>query len=614
MGERIFNYALALANRGWRVFPIAGKAPPYIKEWQNKASTDEAQIRAWWKQWPSANLALATGAGSGVFVVDVDGEAGALSLNDLETIYGKLPETLEVETARGRHLYFEQPVGMRTKTQASGALGINIDIRGDGGYVVAPPSIHPETKRPYKFKNEDILPARAPAWLMDLVSAEAPKPKVSDSHQVPDSIPKNRRNAAMTKIAGQLRRIGMTVEEMTRAMLEINAQRCKPPLEEKEVVVIAQSIGKKDPARCLVDGSVNDAELVSHLLSDIAPKPVSWRWPGYMPYGGIVVWGGDPGHGKSTVAFTVASYFTKGLPLPGDDSGMSYEPQNVIILSAEDSAETTIRPRMELAGADLSRVHVLDPMMSDGKPAMLPSHLVQLSEKLNETKAGLLIIDPLDSFLGEEVDTYKNSDVRRTLAPIQAIAYRTNTIVLIIGHLNKSTTASAMQRFGGSGAFIAAPRVSFLFGNSSEHEGEHIFACLKNNLAKKPDSLRYTIEQEFIKGIGEVSKIKFLGGSTENAEQLVAPVTIDKNGDLGEKEEAKKFLREVLQDCQRPAKEVMREAHDLCGIATLKRAKVELGVQSRRIAGQWYWALKGWDFISPVERDKRQPREPGEEG
>lgn len=132
--------ALEYASRGWRVFPLwPGGKVPLIQEWQHRATTDEATIRAWWARWPNANVAIATGAGSGLVVLDVDGPKGEATLARLEAANGALPPTREVKTPRGRHLYFDHPGGY--VPCSAGLVGPGLDVRGDGGYVVAPPSV-----------------------------------------------------------------------------------------------------------------------------------------------------------------------------------------------------------------------------------------------------------------------------------------------------------------------------------------------------------------------------------------------------------------------------------------------------------------------------------------
>jgi hypothetical protein len=140
--------ALDYAKQGWRVFPCIKRGKrPLIKNWQELATTDARVVQGWWKQWPDANVAVVTGASSGVFVLDVDGADGEVSLAILQDEHGPLPGTLESRTGGGgRHLFFKHD-GTPVKN-STGKLGKGLDVRGDGGYVIVPPSVH-ETGSPY---------------------------------------------------------------------------------------------------------------------------------------------------------------------------------------------------------------------------------------------------------------------------------------------------------------------------------------------------------------------------------------------------------------------------------------------------------------------------------
>jgi hypothetical protein len=594
--------ALQYARRGWRVFPLEGKVPK-IKEWQHRCSNDESQIKAWWNDYPNANVGLATGAVSGFFVVDIDGESGKLTLLDIEMKNSKLPPTYEVETGKGKHYYFEQEIGIRIKTQAGGSLGLNIDVRGDGGYVVAPPSKHPDSGKLYRV-SRDVLPARPPDWLLSAVMI-GKLDKATKDHQAPIEIKTGQRNAQITRIAGQLRWLGLTTEEIVRALLEVNIQRCRPPLEEREIISVAQSIGKKDPGLLSPTGSVS-SEIVLQNYSTMEMKPILWRWPGFIPRGQLVIWAGDPGQGKSIVSCALAAAVTTGSRMPGDDGLEKYEPENVLIMSAEDDPETTIKPRLVVAGADLNRIQHVQMLCSDGKPLSLPTHLFQLTEKITETKAKLVIIDPLDAFLGEDVDSYKNADVRRAVAPITTLAYHTHAIILIIAHLNKNTTATkAMHRVSGSGAFVAAPRVSFVFGPSRENEQEHIFAPMKINIALAPKPLKYIIESVIVSNVGSVPKVKWIGSAeNDTADSILLAAPANGNEDPETRGDAKKYLKDVLgREQPKRAREIFRESSDLCSKRTLMYAKAELHIKSERMDGEWWWALPDykWQKELPLE-------------
>lgn len=135
--------ALRYAMRGWRVVPIkAGEKRPAINDWVQLATTDAATIERWWKSNPGCGVGIVTGKKSGIFVLDVDGEKGRSTLRALEAANDVLPATYVVKTGTGYHLYFEYP-DFEIRNDASKRLGPGLDIRGEGGQVVAPPTIHP---------------------------------------------------------------------------------------------------------------------------------------------------------------------------------------------------------------------------------------------------------------------------------------------------------------------------------------------------------------------------------------------------------------------------------------------------------------------------------------
>lgn len=169
------NSATAYARRGLHVFLLDGKRPRQGSRGFHEATTSEDRIRAQLAEHPDANVAIATGA-SGLVVIDVDGEAGEATLAKLEREHGDLPATVETITGGGgRHLIYRAPEGRSVRNvqgpRGERALGSGVDVRGDGGYIVAPPSIHPETGQPYRWREgrglDEIELAELPAWLVE---------------------------------------------------------------------------------------------------------------------------------------------------------------------------------------------------------------------------------------------------------------------------------------------------------------------------------------------------------------------------------------------------------------------------------------------------------------
>jgi hypothetical protein len=176
----MLDAALAYAARGWCIFPLRGKLPCIAKvdggNGCHDGTTDEATIRAWWKKFPKANIGLSTGPMSGLLVVDVDGEEGEENLKALNL--GLPPTLTNLTGGGGRHLVFSYPPG-ETISISAGRLGLKIDTRGAGGYIVAPPSLHPDTGAFYEWQDDAVTIAAPPEALLALLRKPElpPRPK-----------------------------------------------------------------------------------------------------------------------------------------------------------------------------------------------------------------------------------------------------------------------------------------------------------------------------------------------------------------------------------------------------------------------------------------------------
>lgn len=236
--------ALRYARKGWSVFPLDGKHPFAGTHGHREATTSRTQIKSWWREWPEANVGIACSSTSGPIVVDVDGPIGEKSLNKLKL---DLPETREATSQRlkRRHIYFDPP---QDGTTIKRMLKVwpDLDILGDGGYVVAPPSVHPKTGKNYKWINRlDLEPF--PKELLQRIIAVRSNGN-GQAAPLPDRIGEGRRDDLLTSLAGSMRRRGASEEAILAALREENNTRCDPPMEDSQVRKIARSIAKKPPA------------------------------------------------------------------------------------------------------------------------------------------------------------------------------------------------------------------------------------------------------------------------------------------------------------------------------------------------------------------------------
>lgn len=246
---RYVDFALEYAKRGFDVFPLKRNSKYPMKDfsWDKLATREEEKILAFWKDNPDANIGIATGARSGIIVVDVDvknGAHGEDSFNALLISRGDFSDTPTSKTPSGGfHLLFKHP-GIEIRNSAS-KLDDGIDIRCDGGYIVAPPSIC-DGKR-YEWDKDHLLSKteilEMPQWMIDILLAD--EKKVETEQQEPSGkIPSGKRDTHLTSLAGTMHKRGMGYDAVLAALLEENKNKCVPPLKEAQVIKIAKSIGK----------------------------------------------------------------------------------------------------------------------------------------------------------------------------------------------------------------------------------------------------------------------------------------------------------------------------------------------------------------------------------
>jgi hypothetical protein len=237
--------AIALAQRGLSVFPCQPRGKePATSRGLHDATTDLDRINKWWRAVPDLNIAIATGPVSGIWVLDVDGDDGEASLRKFEAEQGALPSTVEVITGRGRHLYFR---ATRDIKNSAGQVAAGIDTRGAGGYVLAPPSIHP-SGRAYAWSVDSGSEfTDAPDWLVALVGATKDGAKgkpLEHWHQLLKQPLKNgERNSTLTSICGKLLHSGVfDLTLLLDLMLCVNTARCEVPLPEDEIDTLVRSV------------------------------------------------------------------------------------------------------------------------------------------------------------------------------------------------------------------------------------------------------------------------------------------------------------------------------------------------------------------------------------
>jgi len=255
--------ALSYAKLGWPVFPChsiingecsCGKSDcnpgkhPRTEHGFKDATTDISQIKQWWELWPDANIAISTGAISGIAVLDVDVKGGGLgNLDLLESEHGVLPDTLVAQTGGGgRHYFFSYPEeGFKSSTKK---IASGIDTKGDSGYVVVEPSNHISGDSYYWLDSEpgEIELAPPPEWILEKLTDKKKRHEFGNSKS--EKVCEGSRNDFLTSEAGKMRRIGMDADAIFAALLVCNKNKCNPSLDEQEVRGIAKSVSQYEPA------------------------------------------------------------------------------------------------------------------------------------------------------------------------------------------------------------------------------------------------------------------------------------------------------------------------------------------------------------------------------
>lgn len=240
--------ALAYLARGWSVMPVRPREKRPLVAWQayQTAPPTEDEVRAWFARWPDANVAIVTGRVSGLVVLDVDPQhEGEASLAELEREHGPLPMTVEaVSGGGGRHLYFAHPGG---EIHNRAGLAPGIDLRGDGGLIVAPPSIHP-SGRPYRWRPghdpDHMRLAPLPHWLYAPEGPRRGHPLAYWRSLIAQGVPEGQRNSTIASLAGHLLWHGVDPDVVAELLLCWNRERCQPPLSDEEVLRTVASIAR----------------------------------------------------------------------------------------------------------------------------------------------------------------------------------------------------------------------------------------------------------------------------------------------------------------------------------------------------------------------------------
>jgi len=312
-------------------------------------------------------------------------------------------------------------------------------------------------------------------------------------------------------------------------------------------------------------------ELKMIKMSDVQSQEIEWLWYPFIPYGKLTIVQGDPGDGKTTLVLNIAAKLSKGEGL--EEEMKTAELMNIIYQTAEDGLADTVKPRLEIAGADCERILVIDE--SDKSLSMADE---RLEDALKQTGVRLLILDPIQAYLGSGMDMNRANEARDMTKKLGALAEKYKCAIVLIGHMNKAAGNKAAYRGMGSIDFFAVARSVLLVGRVEGQPDIRAVVQIKNNLAAfgHPKAFRLSENGFEWQGDYEITADEVLGG--------IAPKT-------NKYEQAKRLLRELAETSRMVSSTEVLEFAKEQGISkrTLESAKRELQIPAKRISNTWYW-------------------------
>jgi hypothetical protein len=543
------------------------------KGYQENPPTEE-QFHKWQEELRPSLWGIVTGKVSGLVVLDADTpEAVAILEAD-----GIQPHIL---TPNGGHNYFKHP-GREIKNAVKKVKGI--DWRGDGGFVNVIGK-NPVTGGEYKIVTlptpDTIYPwGELPKVILEAINTNGSKPSDEIEKQPDTLIPYGERNDYLFRRTCGYRAKGDSKPTMRRKIEVDYDLNCvhDPEITSRELDDLVDSACKYQaglPPSIKATQTETLNVTLKHMI-DIQPAKVRWLWPPYIPVGKLTLLEGDPGTGKSHVCLAIGTAVSRGIGI-GEQAALIHG--RVLIASAEDGLEDTIRPRLDKMGANISNIDVIDGLFTlDAAGIALLEHFIA------ETLPALVILDPLVAYLSGEVDIHKANMVRQVTAHLARLADRYTTAMLCVRHLTKGGSTKAIYRGLGSIDFTASARSVLLTGFDPDDPLSRGFCHIKSNLAKEGEPVGFQITDEGFFWTETCSL---------TVEQIMSP---DASGSL---QDAVTFLNDLLADGPMDASEVLKEADNRdIKRATLYRAKAAAGVKSVRCGeagkkggGKFTWEL-----------------------
>lgn len=561
--------AIEYAKMGLAVFPLVPRdKKPLTANGFKDATKDINQIEYWWSLYPNANVGIATGeASGGIAVVDMDidddedKDGYRTFMKWADDNYLILPDTwLSITGRGGYHMIFKSTFPVKSKIGWLEA----VDIKANGGYIVAPPSVHPNGRR-YEWEdapNETVLADTSDTdveFIFNSVNVEESKSS-GEPLKVPDVIPEGHRDEMMFKLACKYQAMGMSDDAMLAALKAENQSRCQPPLSDKEIekkIAQAQKYQKgesvtisnksdtvsqktyKGKGNRKNEEEITEFDLEMPTLLEFEKKTKEWLIQGYIPKGCVTLLCSDGGIGKTSIWCDTLAALTTGrttlFDKAVDNPFQTGTCREVMYFSKEDPTEEILKWKFESAEGDQSKVRCFG--LDDVRINKIWYGSLLLEKLIEKYKPDICVFDTLQAFLPEGTDMAKRKDMRDALDPLNQMGAKYGTTFLMIMHTNKSAN-SGRQRMADSSDIWDLGRSALMCGRTKNKDVCYM-SHEKCNYGRLQKTILFSVNDDGVRFEGTSAK--------RDAEYIAEGATLSMH-ESPKQDEAKEFILNLLNN------------------------------------------------------------------
>jgi hypothetical protein len=581
-------------KKGLSCFPVMSTKKPAIPTWAQfqERMPSKAEIAEWKRDLGEMNIAIVTGKRANLTVIDCD------TPEAIEAIEKLLPDTYELpiaKTPRGQHYYFEYCKTLKNKSKTQPG----IDIRNDGGYIIAPPGRSKNGGRYEWHESYSLHNTQPPPVPKEIVSYL----KTPDTYTPPKNalLKKGSRNEDLFHAALVFFKDRRSRGDVERIILNM-ARAAEPPLPDKEAVAAVNSAEQ----RVLKNGN-EKARLDLEGLEKIEMRPVRWLWYPIAPFGAVGTLLGNPGVAKTFVLADLTARISSGKPLPIYRKPSPPMQGKVIYVTSEGIPDKILKPRLYAAGAVMENIKLIRGVLDEKNNFLtldVRQHLplikeLVLEEKGKESEYVLIVIDPIASFVSGKTNLNDSTQARQALDVVARFSEETETAVLVAIHPNKDETKTTIARAAGSMQMSAAVKTAWVVTEPEKKDphNKRYLAPYKIQTEEydKNETLPFFLETAKYVHQGEnfeVGKVRW-GDELEkcNIEKIFSP-RVDEG--IPPAVKVRLFVKEQLWQGARKKQDIIDAGGDL-GFSPyqIRRAADALGVNSAPtgFGEEWVWSL-----------------------